>query len=723
MRIRGHRAHRFALVVLAVLPGLVLASAAARADTPLEDQCEWNGFDWDGFASDGADLSVSDETWLVKSGSASIRLDTQSGFDTGLFYPALPTAHWDLTGMTTLVFWEYGINDTPYGFQGPQPIVVLLTPTGTARYEPDDQLAPNYAWRLQRIPLAGGFGWTRIDDGDPDFSDVNQLEIHHDTWDSGFSIIVDGLRFHDHEPGTLPPEGPPPPQGVDPDAVPARALLFIYDPIMENLGGMRLHEAYGWQDPVALAGAVREDLATASHGRALYEIVETVVVDDFPFFEDGFQYDDASYHAAYSTGDWHRNEFDYARFIADAALAKRVERGEIDEVWVYGAPYFEMWESTMAGEGGYWCNSGPVAGVPSERLFVVMGWNYERGVAEALHSWGHRAESVMDHSYGLRAPNRDNAWNAFSLIDRNAADQGSIGDVHFPVNGDSDYDYCNERFVLSDCDCWYSYPDLDCPRRLVNCDEWSPARVDPHREYMLWYYGHMPSMPGVGTDFHLANWWRLLVDVEQFKSWDGDLTLASGTSEVTITAPENSATVAGLVPVTVRVAADSAVGRVDFLVDWAYVASDFLPPYRFLWDASALTGYHEIQAVAYDLQNGTESYSWPVALTIAPPPAAPPEVSAPGSAAPLRFTDRSTLTWEDGSSSGATRYNVYRGNVRWLDDRVPFGRVVEGTTATIVHVGETPAPGAAWCYVVTGVNGGGEGTPGSGAAGERPLGE
>ena len=78
----------------------------------------------------------------------------------------------------------------------------------------------------------------------------------------------------------------------------------------------------------------------------------------------------------------------------------------------------------MAGNGGYWCNSSPVEGVPSERLFVVMGWNFERGVAEAIHSYGHRGESVMVHSYGPWQPNRDNNWNAFTLLDRDAKNEG-----------------------------------------------------------------------------------------------------------------------------------------------------------------------------------------------------------------------------------------------------------------------------------------------------------
>ncbi|RMG42396.1 MAG: hypothetical protein D6718_13925 [Acidobacteria bacterium] len=708
-------------VVLALVAGPsrpVLAGAP-----PADDACERNASEWGAFASDGAPAEVVDEESRVQVGEASVRLDTESGFDTGLYYPRSGEAHWDLSGMTTLAFWEYGMNDHPEGFQGNQPIVVLVTPTGDARYEPLRQRVPNRAWAMIRVPLAGGWGWTRVDTGEPDLADVSRVEIHHDTWDYGFSLVVDGLRFHDHVPGTPPPPGPAPPPGIDPDAVPSRALLFVFDPVMENKGGVRMHEAYGWFDPVTLTAAVTAELEAHSHGRAPIEVVETDIVDDYPFFEDGFRYDDATYDEAMRTGEWHHGRFDYARFVADAALAKRVERGSIDEVFVYGAPYFEMWESTMAGDGGYWCNSPPVEGVPSERLFVIMGWNYERGVAEALHSWGHRAESVLDHAYGPRTPDRSTTWSAFCLIDAKAPGQGSIGDVHFPVNGLADYDYCNPRNVSSDADCWYAYPDLACPRRPVGCDDWSPFREDPHREYLEWWYDHMPHVAGAGADRFLANWWRYLIDVEQFKGWDGNLALASGRIDLTILDPADGEETAGLVPVAVRAAADGAAGRVDLYADGEFVASDPLPPYRFVWDArDAAPGSHVLEARAYELWSGAESRSPSVTVVVAPPPPPPDEVSGPAAPTPLTFATRSRLVWEDAGARGVTGYNLYRGSVRWLDDGVPAGRIAERLPGPSAEDRERPGPGTAWYYLVTGVNGAGEGPPGAGSAGgERPI--
>jgi hypothetical protein len=39
-----------------------------------------------------------------------------------------------------------------------------------------------------------------------------------------------------------------------------------------------------------------------------------------------------------------------------------VARGEIDEIWLFGGPYFGFYESRMAGPGAFWCNAPPLPG-------------------------------------------------------------------------------------------------------------------------------------------------------------------------------------------------------------------------------------------------------------------------------------------------------------------------------------------------------------------------
>src|SRR5262245_16141161 len=193
------------------------------------DFAEGNAAAWGTFASDGAVARVVDDSSRVKAGASSIRFETQSGFDTGVRFPETADGHWDVSAKTHLAFWSYAVNDNS-GFQGNQPVIVLKTARGSYRYEPDGVHTVNRGWARIRTPLAGGDGWVRTSTGAPDLSDVRQIEIHQDTWESGFTVWYDGMEFVSLEPGGTPPPGPPPPPGINPDALRPKALLYIYDP-------------------------------------------------------------------------------------------------------------------------------------------------------------------------------------------------------------------------------------------------------------------------------------------------------------------------------------------------------------------------------------------------------------------------------------------------------------------------------------------------------------
>ena len=594
-----------------LLPLMLVATRAVSGDLS-----ENNAADWGVFASDEAAASVSNDTSLVRAGSYSLRLDTASGFDTGVTYPADASAHWDLSTNTHLVFWSYGENTNI--FQDNQPVVVLRSPGGHYRYVPDRMVTINHQWTLVKVPLAGDAHWERTASGTATLTNVTQLEIHQDTWDSGFTMFYDGVEFV-----TLatngPTAGPPPPAGVNPDAIVQRVLLFIHDPIMENKGGQRMHEAYHWGDPQQLTEGIIGDFNTNSHGLYLPHIVETRIADEYPALLDGFRYDDASYDTAIQTGAWHDSGFDYWRFMVDNDLVRRVESGDLDEIWVYGFPGGGMWESTFAGQGGYWCNSSPVAGATNKHLAVIMGWNFERGVSEALESFGHRSESILRKIYDdCWEPSRINAWSAFTLLERNLPGLGAVGNVHYPVNGQSDYDWANTNLVWSDCDSWLNYPYLTNAARLVNYREWAPDDSDISRNYLNWWYGHSPHVSGKAPspDDRLNNWWRYLIDVDQFKAGNGTLVDSSGLGYAGITAPANGGAVAGLVPVTVDATVDGALGRADLYVDGVYYASDSLAPFSSAWNSDGLLGAHTLVARAYELQTGAETVSVPVTVNV-----------------------------------------------------------------------------------------------------------
>jgi hypothetical protein len=309
------------------------------------------------------------------------------------------------------------------------------------------------------------------------------------------------------------------------ESINVKVFLYVFDPVLENMGGKRLHAAYGWDDPVTLTAGVVGDLEHASHGVVNFDIVKTTVVDAYPRHVDGFTYTDAAWEADWATGTPHQSAFDWQWFLDSNGIVDQIDSGAIDEVWIYQDPLDQdsAYESTMAGDGAYWLNSPPVPGPNGPRAFAIMSWNYERGVAEALHSFGHRTESLLCHAYSVVDADAcsshalDTNWARFTAYDLVAPGRGGIGNIHFPVNGVADYDYSNARYVPSNADGWLSYPDRPTTTRLVNYTDWAKPGIDDHRAYMDWWFGHLPHAAGVNADGYPNDWWRMVMDVDGYK--------------------------------------------------------------------------------------------------------------------------------------------------------------------------------------------------------------
>src|ERR1043165_6173686 len=65
---------------------------------------------WGTFADDNAAANVYLDSVRVKEGSSSIRLETASGFGTGVRYPASANLNFNASGKTHLGFWLYTEN-------------------------------------------------------------------------------------------------------------------------------------------------------------------------------------------------------------------------------------------------------------------------------------------------------------------------------------------------------------------------------------------------------------------------------------------------------------------------------------------------------------------------------------------------------------------------------------------------------------------------------------
>lgn len=289
-----------------------------------------------------------------------------------------------------------------------------------------------------------------------------------------------------------------------------RVLVLNFDPVIPQEGGKRLTRVCGWNDPRKLAEGYIADIKAASHGQVLYKIVDWKDIDTFHTKIDGFRYTPEQYMACRKANSgWHMPDTaDYPKTFRDYDVIRRVDSGQIDEVWFFGGPYFGYNESAMAGPGAFYINGEVYDKVKSKRAFVIMGFNYERGVAEMVHDLCHRTESTMSRIYGgWKAEELTNNWARFAA-NLEQSGTAAVGTCHYPPNAQDGYDYANPRTVQSTADDWLNYPRLTGKKAPVNCETWGGP--DYERSYLKWWFSRLPHAPGVNADGRLNNWWEYI---------------------------------------------------------------------------------------------------------------------------------------------------------------------------------------------------------------------
>jgi hypothetical protein len=149
------------------------------------------------------------------------------------------------------------------------------------------------------------------------------------------------------------------------------------------------------------------------------------------------------------------------------------------------------------------------------RTIWVMGFNYEVGEDNALHSYGHRVEGILSLTVGRGIWNGEagqtNAWSRFTRQAANYPHDAQVGNVHGGPNAKAGYDYGQTNAVLSAADDWLDYPNLAGTKKMVNCDTWGKPH---HLNFMKWWLSHLPRNTGV-TDGFYNNWWRYAVDYDR----------------------------------------------------------------------------------------------------------------------------------------------------------------------------------------------------------------
>ena len=310
------------------------------------------------------------------------------------------------------------------------------------------------------------------------------------------------------------------------------------DPILENHGNLSLNQFMGWNDPHVLNTNYLNDLNAASGGYVEWQVAGWVDLDLWPQQWDGFSYNDTSYFQSWNDPaqyPWHKNAdgtlstVDYGALL-DMPLAamggksahQMVTGREVDEIVWWGHPYAGFYESRMIGRTAYFCNSGPL--IRSSRLYVVMGLNPERGVGDAIHSFGHRSESILRHVYGSWSGDStvDHLWDRFT---RNGPLHGvsvaGCGNIHYPPNTSTQYAYDVITSVSSEADHWLDYPNLGGSLKNVSASTWGGP--DYQHNFLLWWLARIPKAQGRYVDDlnpinhgKLNNWWGYLVDMNEY---------------------------------------------------------------------------------------------------------------------------------------------------------------------------------------------------------------
>jgi len=296
-----------------------------------------------------------------------------------------------------------------------------------------------------------------------------------------------------------------------------KVIVIVYNPVMNNSTGQKLIEQQNWMRPEDLATGFMADILQFSFGMGRYQIIERVDVDTFPAKVDGFQYSAQEFMDVLrgAKPPYMPQEVNYHAILNQFNILNRVANNEIDEVWIFGPPHAGFYESIMAGPGAFWCNSSPLPGTSkSKRRFVIMGFNYERGVGEMLESFGHRVESILAETF-KHLDGEANLWKRFTRHENIAPGRSAVGSIHFAPNSERDYDWNNPRFVNSECDDWLrNFPNFPGTIRQVNANEWGNGDIRLHHQ---WWMKHIPHVAGRKNGVH-NNWWQYILDPHNVNS-------------------------------------------------------------------------------------------------------------------------------------------------------------------------------------------------------------
>jgi hypothetical protein len=169
----------------------LLPASGESAFLPL-DPCEEGTSGWTAWSNGSTELAM--DTQLAQVGGASLRAHT-TGDLMSFTWTTPGTTALDLSAATAMRLWTQVENDLPFQMNAPR--VRLGSGSDYIEFTPaTNVLSGAYGQWLEIVmPLSGGNGWSRSEQGMSSLESVRWIEFYADTWDYDFTWWLDGLGF------------------------------------------------------------------------------------------------------------------------------------------------------------------------------------------------------------------------------------------------------------------------------------------------------------------------------------------------------------------------------------------------------------------------------------------------------------------------------------------------------------------------------------------------
>ncbi len=303
------------------------------------------------------------------------------------------------------------------------------------------------------------------------------------------------------------------------EAINKKVLVISFDPLMFN-SGKGLSQYRSWNSVNTLANEYINYFKTLTGNRVNYTLQGTETIKSFPELIGGSKYDATRYlnclnnsSKCYKDAAGQLLAMNYVKFFNNSNYCQRFNKGDFDEIWMFGGPNFGIAESLLVGANSFKLASSPINGICSKPM-PVMGFNYQKDLSAMVEGFMHRNEATMQQVYKGRSTTAlTTNWDKFTYTakESNTAFSGCGWSNFTPVSTTAKV-WNQTGTGSSFCDEFYNYPEINTTTlKAVTCNDWGCSAIG----YFSWQLKHLPNKVGIGPDGKLNDWWQYVLSPEK----------------------------------------------------------------------------------------------------------------------------------------------------------------------------------------------------------------